>query len=203
MAKAKKVAPRVVEAQTKSYELMFILKPDLLESAVTKKLKELTNFLTDNSAKVTMEDIWGKQRLAYRIKQYEQGNYVVLNFDGLTTSIKNIDEHLRIDNDILRHLIIIVDNDYSYSKYDEKREDDVESKKDSKPKTKEEKAAAVEKSIGDVVKEKPATDTKTVKETGKEVEEKKVAPTEKEVEEVKGQLDKKLDKLLEGDDINI
>ena len=122
MAKKKVAEPRIVEAENKTYELMLVLKPDLLESSVTKKLKEFTKFLKDNECDVTMEDIWGKRKLAYKIKQYEEGNYVVYNLVAPTTFIKEIDNHLRIDNDVIRHLLVSIDSDYKYSKFDEEVE---------------------------------------------------------------------------------
>ncbi len=61
MAKAKKAEPRILEAENKMYEAMLVLKPDILESNLNKKLKEFKKYLEDHDCKVTEEDIWEKR----------------------------------------------------------------------------------------------------------------------------------------------
>jgi len=62
-----------VEAEVKKYELMLVLQPEMLETAVEKKLKEFDKFLSEHGGEATMKDIWGKKRLAYRIKLFNEG----------------------------------------------------------------------------------------------------------------------------------
>ncbi len=202
MAKKKEAEARVVEAENRMYELMLVLKPDLLESAVTKKLKDFTKFLKENECNVTMEDVWGKRTLAYRIKQFEEGIYVVYNIIAPTTFISELDNHLRIDNEVIRHLLISIENDYKYSKFDEEIE---EAPKEEKKAPKKE-ISKKEESVKEVVKEEPVEEPIEKKEesdveiplsgTSKEevVEEKK---EEKVVEEKAEEKEEKEEKVVE------
>ena len=177
MAKTAAKSDRIVESVDKKYELMLVLQPELLESAVEKKLKEFEKFLTENGGSVDMKDNWGKQKLAYRIGPHKQGVYVVYNITFPTTANRELDEHLRIDKDVIRHLQVTLGSGYEYTTYEEEA-----------PKPKTEKEAPVKKSA-------PASHK--AKDTVKsEVKDKGVkADADK--------LDDKLDKLLEGDDLNI
>ena len=93
---------RVIEAENRLYELMFILKPTLLESAVKKKLKEFEDSIEKNGGEIKVNDLWGKRRLAYRIKQFEEGIYVLYNLVMPTTYVRELEEHLRIDVEVIR-----------------------------------------------------------------------------------------------------
>lgn len=180
MAKKKEVA-RVLEAVDKKYELMLILQPDLLESGVEKKLKEFDKFLEDNGGTVEMKDNWGKRKMAYRIGKFDSGTYVAYNVTLPTTFNQELDNHVRIDKDIIRFLHMSLKDDYQYARYEEeiKRE---EPKKEMpsmsrKPEATTHKAAP---------KEKVPTE---IKDKGKKADSES--------------LDAKLDKLLEGDDLKI
>lgn len=195
MAKAKKAEPRVVEAENKMYELMLVLKPDLLESAVTKKLKEFSKFLKDGECDVKLEDIWGKRKLAYRIKQFEEGIYVVYNLIAPTTFIAELDNHLRIDNEVIRHLLVSIDNDYKYSKFDEEVEE--APKEEKKPVKKEEKKVIKEEpkpaeggEQAEPAEEKEKEEVKEEKEEKKAEKEEVVEEKEKEIIEEKKEEEK-------------
>jgi len=179
MAKKVKKVVRILEPINKKYELMLILQPELLESAAEKKLKEFEKFISENGGTIDMKDYWGKQKLAYRIKKHDDGIYVVYNLTLPTTFNKELDEHLRINKDVIRHLQINIDDGYEYTKYEEEIIVE-EPKKETSSRNSE-----------------PARHKSTTKEPIKaEVKDKgKKADAKK--------LDDKLDKLLEGDDLNI
>jgi len=207
MAKAKKAEARSVEAENKMYELMLILKPDLLESAITKKLKEISKFLEDGGAKIIMEDVWDKRKLAYNIKQYSEGIYVVYNFEGLTSAMRELDEHLRIDNDVIRHLLTTLKEGYQYSKFDDETEEEEKPRKSTPkpaPKRVEKKEEAVKKPEP-VIEEEEVEEIveKVTEEPTEEVAEEKVEEPIEVIKVDKIDLDDKLNKLLEGDDLNI
>jgi len=181
---AKKVIKvvRKLEATDKKYELMLVLQPELLESTVEKKLKEFDKFLTENGGTVDLKEIWGKQKLAYRIKKNDEGIYVVYNITFPTTSNKELNEHLRIDKDIIRFLQINIDDSYEYKVFEEEIVEKEESKKEDTSRRGNNTPTASHKAA-----EKPIK--KEIKDKG--------------IKADAGKLDDKLDKLLEGDDLNI
>jgi len=180
MAKVKDIG-RVIDAVDKKYELMLVLQPEMLESAVDKKLREFEKYLEDNGGTVEMKDVWGKRELAYRIGKHSAGIYVAYNITLPTTFNQELDEHLRIDKDVIRFLHISLKNNYEYKKFKEEEVKKEEPKKrEGRPSDKElttHRAASKDKM------------TMEIKDKGKKAD--------------AGSLDDKLDKLLEGDDLNI
>lgn len=178
--KAEKAAPQV-ETVSKKYELMFILQPELLQSAVEKKLKEIEKFIEENKGMVDMKDVLGKKPFAYRIGKYDEGIYVVYNLSLPTSFNAELDEYLRIEKDVIRFLLVSLSEDYAYQKYDDvamvKPAMKAEDKKEDKKKT-------------DVAHKADDGGKKAeVKDKGKKAD--------------AASLDDKLDKILEGEDINM
>lgn len=224
MAKKKEAETYKVEATKKMYEAMLLLKPDMLESGLKKKLKDFKEYLEEHDCNVIEEDIWEKRRLAYKIKQYDEAVYVVYNFEGPTTLINNIENHLRLDVDIIRHLIITIPEGYKYIKFREEAEEIKEEKRPKKSIKKEviiEKPVKKEREPDKIItepekKEKPSSETDESETEKKEPLSKLKILEEKEKEDSKdskkkedsekinkSDLDDKLDKLLGGDDLNI
>jgi len=88
------------------YELMVIIKPLLPEDIKSKVLKNMEEFLSKNSGKIEKTDIWGKRHLAYKIKGHEEGYYIVMNLELDASKVKDFEKYLKLQNDILRYLLI-------------------------------------------------------------------------------------------------
>jgi len=184
MAKKDTVTVRPVDTTPKAFELMLVLSPELRESEVKKKLKEVTDFIEKAGGKITNEDAWGKRTLTYRIKAHSEGNYTVLNLEMGGNHVAELREMLRIEKDLLRSLLISLPADYTYTKYDmdAKPEKPVRSRPgDSRSKNVSIKHSAPTKTV--------AKKEEKVEDKGKEAD--------------KAELDKKLDQMIEGDDLNL
>ncbi len=79
------------------YELMLILSPDFPEGEWRAKIKDV---------KVLKEEVWGKRVLAYPIKHFSEGVYVLLNFEATPAKVKDLEKKLNLDEDLLRFLIV-------------------------------------------------------------------------------------------------
>ncbi|MEY3825719.1 MAG: hypothetical protein RLZZ148_531 [Cyanobacteriota bacterium] len=64
------------------YETMYILRPDLSEDQVQQEISRYRDFLSENSAENITAKVWGKRRLAYPIKRYSDGVYVLMNYEA-------------------------------------------------------------------------------------------------------------------------
>ncbi len=89
------------------YEIMFIVKPNLEESAVKAVAKNFEKVLTDNGAKVVSSKDLGQKELAYEIKGYKTGYYFLINIESNDAkAINEFDRLALISEDIIRHLIV-------------------------------------------------------------------------------------------------
>lgn len=89
-----------------NYEIMFIVKPDLEETAIKNEAESLKKVLTNLEAKIVEEKAMGQRELAYEIKKYKNGYYFLFVVEGSHESIKEFDRLAGINENILRHLII-------------------------------------------------------------------------------------------------
>src|SRR5664279_582351 len=92
----------------KEYELTVLIHPDL-EADLEKPLKKVRDIITVNGGEVLSEESWGKKRLAYRIAGQDFANYVGLNVKLPGTGVSKVDTTLNITDEVLRHLLVSVD----------------------------------------------------------------------------------------------
>ena len=88
------------------YEIMFIVKPDLEETAIKNEAESLKKVLTNLEDKIVEEKAMGQRELAYEIKKYKNGYYFLFVVEGSHEAIKEFDRLAGINENILRHLII-------------------------------------------------------------------------------------------------
>ena len=95
----------------RNYEIMFIVKPDLEEAAIKKEAENLKKVLTDRKCKINEEKAMGQKELAYEINKYKNGYYFlyVIETDN-NEAISEFDRLARLNENILRHLVIRVDD---------------------------------------------------------------------------------------------
>ncbi|MBN2604202.1 MAG: 30S ribosomal protein S6 [Bacilli bacterium] len=90
----------------KKYEIMYIIRPTVLEDERVALIEELNNIFTSRGSEVLKTSEWGTRELAYEIEKHKKGYYVVL--DVLTTeeARAEFDRVVRIKEDIIRYLIL-------------------------------------------------------------------------------------------------
>jgi small subunit ribosomal protein S6 len=108
MATKKKRVAEVKEAKPQNYELVYIIKPELEDEGVETRIEGISQFINGNNGTVAEVEKWGKKKLAYPIKHFLEGNYVLTRFTLSPTRCKELEANLKISEDILRHLLIKV-----------------------------------------------------------------------------------------------
>jgi len=90
----------------KNYELVVIFDPSLEEEAIDKELSKITSLIEKEKCKVSDIDKWGVRKLAYPIKKQENGYYIIVYFKGESAVISELDRVNKINDKILRHLVV-------------------------------------------------------------------------------------------------
>ena len=88
------------------YEHILIARQDIQPQQVEAISKDLTKIVEDNGGKVTKTEQWGLRSLAYRIKKYKKGHYVLFNIDGPASAISELERNERLHEDIVRFMTI-------------------------------------------------------------------------------------------------
>lgn len=95
----------------RDYETVFILKPDLTGAAEEKYLAEIQSIIEKAKGKIKKIDKWGKRTLAYQIKKFREGFYVLMEVEFPPEKISSLAGKFQVEENILRHLIIINDRE--------------------------------------------------------------------------------------------
>lgn len=90
----------------RKYEIMFVVRPDLDDEGRKKVIENFTNILKDNNAEIVKVDDWGLKQLAYEIRDFRKGHYVVVNVVAPITAVNEFDRLARISEDVIRYLIV-------------------------------------------------------------------------------------------------
>ena len=88
------------------YEIMFIVKSTLDETALSNITKEVQSLINDGNSKVIEFKDMGRKKLAYPINKEISGFYYLMNVEASNEVIQEFDRKVRINENILRHLIL-------------------------------------------------------------------------------------------------
>lgn len=89
-----------------TYEGMFIISPQLSDDEAAKVVSLIQDEITKNGGKIMQVQSMGKQHLAYPIKKFKEGQYILMHFTGDGTLIPKILPKYRINETIIRNLIL-------------------------------------------------------------------------------------------------
>ena len=98
-----------VNRPVRSYELVFIVNPELDEDDLTAVRERVEGLIERSSGKVTKVEPWGLRRLAYPLQKQGEGQYVLMQLDIEAQGVAELERDLGLVEPILRHLIVRVD----------------------------------------------------------------------------------------------
>lgn len=89
-----------------TYQGMFIINPQILDDEISRVVTSIQDEITKNGGKILQVQSIGKQHLSYPIKKFKDGYYILLNFSGDGGLIPKILPKYRVNENIIRNLII-------------------------------------------------------------------------------------------------
>jgi len=96
----------VEDEQFCNYELVVIVKTEAEEEGYEATIESVNSYVTNRGGVVADIERWGKRRLAYPIKRYGEGNYVLTRFRMKPEHNNELESNLRISENVIRHLLI-------------------------------------------------------------------------------------------------
>ncbi len=169
------------------YEIAVMYQPDLDQKAEKELITAVEGHFAEAKAKQLFKDPWTKRGLAFKIGGYMEAKFVIYYYEADPASIREIDNALRLEKGVLRHLILIPPKGYEAVSFEERYQEWLKNREtvtEVRDRKKEEK---LQKSVATQAKRK----TEAARTKPKEVS----APMEKE------KLDATLDKLISDEDL--
>ena len=91
------------------YETMYILRPDINDEAVDNIICKYQGMINEKGGEVLETQHRGKRRLAYEINRYREGIYIQMNYQAPGETIAPMERDMRLSEDIIRYLTLVVD----------------------------------------------------------------------------------------------
>jgi len=89
----------------RDYEVVFIVNPDLDETAFKELTERVSSWITDAGGTVSKVDFWGKRTLAYPIRKKHEGQYVLIESNMAPSFCVSLERNLRLAEPVMRFLI--------------------------------------------------------------------------------------------------
>jgi small subunit ribosomal protein S6 len=97
--------------QQRTYELMFIVRPDMVEEDQDKLISNLENQVTTAGGSVKSVERMGKRRLAYVVRGFQDGIYMLMVLEGDGAMVKEVERRLRVNEPVIKFITVRVDEE--------------------------------------------------------------------------------------------
>jgi small subunit ribosomal protein S6 len=91
------------------YEHVFLARQDLAQAQVDALAENATKIIEELGGKIVKAETWGLRGLAYRIAKNRKAHYVMLEIDGPSAGIVELERQIAINEDIIRYMTVRVD----------------------------------------------------------------------------------------------
>jgi small subunit ribosomal protein S6 len=121
----------------RTYELMFIVRPDMADEDLDKLISTLETVVSTTGGTVKSVEKMGKRRLAYTVRRFHDGVYVLLTVEGAGGLIHELERRLRVTEPVIKFLTVRIDEE-------QKRLDKIKKIREARKKTSAAPAAPAE-----------------------------------------------------------
>ena len=95
----------------RTYEIMFIVRPDIEEAEMDKLIETFSGYITDGGGSITSTEKMGRRRLAYTVKKFNDGFYVLLVVEAPASLISEIERRLRVSEPVIKFITVRMDEE--------------------------------------------------------------------------------------------
>jgi small subunit ribosomal protein S6 len=95
----------------RTYELMFIVRPDMTDEDLDKLISTLQSVVPASGGAVHKVEKMGKRRLAYTVRRFNDGIYVLMVVEGGGAVIHELERRLRVTEPVIKFLTVRVDEE--------------------------------------------------------------------------------------------
>jgi small subunit ribosomal protein S6 len=95
----------------RKYEVMFILRPDTPEEDLDRLLQTMETNVAATGGKVTGFERMGKRRLAYTVKKFQDGIYILAFVEGPGSVLKELERRLRVQELVIKFITVRTDEE--------------------------------------------------------------------------------------------
>ncbi|MDO8671896.1 MAG: 30S ribosomal protein S6 [Dehalococcoidia bacterium] len=90
----------------RDYEVVIIVSPAVEEERVGSVVDRVSAWITGRAGTIDKVEPWGRRKLAYTINDFREGTYFLLRAKMDPASVDELENNLRISEDVIRHMVI-------------------------------------------------------------------------------------------------
>jgi len=95
----------------RTYEIIFIVRPDVTEEDVEKLISQMEGVVTGTGGKLEKVEKMGRRRLAYRVAKQREGIYVLFRLQGSGDTVKEFERRLKVIDTVIKYMTVRIDED--------------------------------------------------------------------------------------------
>src|SRR6201981_2902148 len=99
------------KGMNRTYELMFIVRPDMADEDLDKLISTLETVVSTTGGTVKSVEKMGKRRLAYTVRRFHDGVYVLLTVEGGGGLVHELERRLRVTEPVIKFLSVRIDEE--------------------------------------------------------------------------------------------
>lgn len=93
------------------YEVMFIVRPDVQDEELDKLVSGFEGTVTHGGGTVRSVEKLGRRKLAYQVRKFNEGNYVLLVVDADGALVHELERRLRVTEQVIKFITVRMDEE--------------------------------------------------------------------------------------------
>ena len=93
------------------YEVMFIVRPDVADEEVDKLISGFSTTVTNGGGTVKSTEKMGRRKLAYLVRKFNDGNYVLLTIEANGPTVLELERRLRVSEPVIKFITVRMDEE--------------------------------------------------------------------------------------------
>ena len=92
------------------YEFVYIVSPEVDEEDLETVASKVGQMIVDGGGEVVHLESWGRRRLAYPIRRFREGHYVLAHIQMDPEAISGLKDRLGLTEEVIRYLMVRIDS---------------------------------------------------------------------------------------------
>ena len=106
-----RTSQKEVKRMSRSDEVMYIVRPDVEEADLDKLIEGFEKNVTDGGGEVKSTEKMGRRRLAYTVRKFNDGFYVLMTIAAEGSLIGEIERRLRVSEQVIKFITVRMDEE--------------------------------------------------------------------------------------------
>jgi small subunit ribosomal protein S6 len=91
------------------YEVIFIIRPDIPEDETEQIISQMEAIITDGGGTIRKTDRMGRRKLAYLVRRFREGQYVLLDIECGVAAVNELERRLKVIEPVIKYQTVRID----------------------------------------------------------------------------------------------